>query len=1018
MLRRAIALFLLFAIAACQGDRTATGPEPGPTFAVSDGANGTGNEDFFFLPPLAADPTGHPEFSPGQFNAALAPRVRVCQLDTSYPSDPDDGTPCASGTTADVAPVVLVLDKEQYLAEWEAPSTSKVYYRFLVSVGGQDLGHADILIGHPARDLKSYPGEVPTGAPGRTVPVKFRIENRALCTPVEPRTAPCASTAVDLTTGGTVTITTDPTAPPSGVTIPPQPGGGTINVTVQPCTGGTLFDRGLVDIPVFGSCLTVSAEPLATPLANEALVYVCDVSLGTLNLNSEHQEHRVTLHRYDGATVRALPHAEACGGGSSSARHEFEGMVRHLARGEWTAAGGRLLALLGPRALQALDQGGGGLTDGFSDFQFGLPVKMEKHAGDDQAGVAGTPLPQDPTVKVTDLAGEPAAGARVRFAPDPGSGTIVPTDPVLTGTDGLASVAWTLPGDAGPVTLTAKGRGIGGDDNNGPRDGVDPFMPFPYAGPPAPESGGTASAVELMEGSLIFTAEALASQCSGATCGEGVVDLTEGGTVTVVTEEGQPPSGVFIPPQPEGAPRVLVTVEPCSDQDVIDDLVDIPVFGSCLTVATEPSITELAVPATVFVCDAEPGTAHLTHEQQERVTLHRYDGEQVYALEHAPACFTETAVATGSLVRRLARHLVRGQFRAAGSTFLRLVGPRTLHAIDQGGGGLSDMFSDFQFALPATMNIVAGNHQTGQPGNPLPVSPTVQVVDIGGDPVAGATVRFAGDGVAPFTEVVTLDDGEAALPVWTIPNAGANALTASGRGIAGDDPNNGPRPDEDDPFMAIPFLPNGESGPSGGMVPLEAGTRAFSATGDALVILPYSSRGFKYWVVTEGAKVGFEAEVLDANDESHFTTGDGPFATHPTITTPPTPPPAGCGIWTTYRPRTVLPDWLGTTAPNGGMDLLIRRTFWVPDVAAVEVRVAIDNDVQIWLNGLDISHGLRRHEGCAVRGDPFGIESVPVSYVTARARAGLNTIAVRARDRGVVGYFDIELRFGPLPVAY
>jgi hypothetical protein len=984
MVRR-LGLAGLLLVVACQGDRgmAGTGPPEAPSFVISDGATNAGNADFFFLPPLVPNPRKNPNWTEGGFNPALAPAVEFCRLNQE-PATPSTPVSCV-GIATRLGPVTVSGSEQHYKVDWKV-SEAAGFYRLFVRAGGKDLGFADVVVGR-SKELKDYKtGEIVPLKDGRNLPVKFRIESRALCADVT-GTGPCTSAAVNLAVGGTVTIETDPEAPPSGVNIPAQAGGGTINVTLEPCVD--LFTRNLVDIPTFGSCLSITAEP-GVQLSPAATVFVCDLDLGSLGL-SETQQKRLTLHRYNGNAVQALPHASGCGFTAASAGSRLRSVVRHLARGDWKTAGARFLGLLGPSPLHAIDQGGGGEATAFSDFQLALPSKITIEAGDGQTGLAGQALATPPAVRVTDLGGEPVQGARVAFEPDQGSAS--PTQ-VLTGADGIAATDWTLGAATGPQSMDASGKGIGGrDPNNGPRPGVDPFMAFPYGGPPAPESGAASGAVTLATGSVTFNADAIASQCSGANCAEQPVDLREGGTVVVTTSPSAPPSGVSIPPQGEGAPAVVVTAEPCADQSAIDNLVDIPVFGSCLTVKITPN-QALAVPATVFVCDADLATGGLTPTQEKRVTLHRRDAGVVQALPHVPACGTTTASA-GSLLRGMLAYLTRGEFRAAGGQFLKLIGPRPLHAIDQGGGGETFAFSDFQFALPAKMTIEAGNGQIGSVGVALPVAPTVKVTDLGGEAVAGATVKFEGDGVAA-TSVTTGANGEASV-TWGPPKLGGNALTASGRGIGGAD-FNGPRGGgtgtaDVDPFMAFPFTPDGESGTASGPVTLLTGSRTFNATGT----MSYGTAGFRYLLVNQDGTPGFQAVGFD---DSGFTVGGAPFATHATNA-----PAPQCTIWNTAPPATVIAGWLGSTASGGGNDLLIRKTFTLAAAGTLNVQVAIDNDVQVWLNGVDITNGLKTHEGCAVRGD--------LGTFVGPGQAGVNTLAVRARDRGTIGYFDIQVTLAP-----
>src|SRR5207248_8130339 len=76
---------------------------------------------------------------------------------------------------------------------------------------------------------------------------------------------------------------------------------------------------------------------------------------------------------------------------------------------------------------------------------------------------AGTAVTPPPSVIVRDASGNPVSGVAVTFVASPGSGTVTPTTPVTTGTDGIAAAtSWTLSATAGQNTATAKiGRAAG-----------------------------------------------------------------------------------------------------------------------------------------------------------------------------------------------------------------------------------------------------------------------------------------------------------------------------------------------------------------------------------------------------------------------------------------------------------------------------------------------------------------------------------------------------------------------------
>jgi hypothetical protein len=147
------------------------------------------------------------------------------------------------------------------------------------------------------------------------------------------------------------------------------------------------------------------------------------------------------------------------------------------------------------------------------------------------------------------------------------------------------------------------------------------------------------------------------------------------------------------------------------------------------------------------------------------------------------------------------------------------------------------------------------------------------------------------------------------------------------------------------------------------------------------VLLPYLSPGYRFLVVPLGEGVGFEQPDFD---DSHFAVSDAAFGTG-----------SSCPL-----DSTVQTPWPLET------DLLLRKTFLLPvNASTVKVAVAIDNDVEVFVNGQDISGGLQVHEGCAER-ESF-VFSVPESLLVF---GGENLLAVRARDRGVISYVDVEVR--------
>ncbi|MCP3999888.1 MAG: hypothetical protein GY727_03160, partial [Gammaproteobacteria bacterium] len=147
-------------------------------------------------------------------------------------------------------------------------------------------------------------------------------------------------------------------------------------------------------------------------------------------------------------------------------------------------------------------------------------------------------------------------------------------------------------------------------------------------------------------------------------------------------------------------------------------------------------------------------------------------------------------------------------------------------------------------------------------------------------------------------------------------------------------------------------------------------------------IIPYLDTGYNYKVVSFGEDFGFEQPSFD---DSEFSLGDGGFGT----------PSGFCSLNNSTDVKTTWP--LHT-------DILLRKEFNLPLGASnLKVSVAIDNDVQVFINGIDISGGMNVHEGCPTR-DSF-VFAAPDGILI----EGANLLAVRGRDRGTLSYLDVQV---------
>lgn len=491
--RRTLAAGALLVVCACTSD-TLNAPLGRPFASFSDGAH-SGNPDFFFLPPLFKSPVNDPNFSPNAFNASVRPTVEICEL-ANVIVPPATIRACATTVkTFGASEVTLSTTDQLYQVNWNTSLTNLVLtkeYRIRVLLGSVELGFVDVdpvVSGSQLKNVET--GEFVGLVDGRTLPIKFRIENGAACFG-----GLCNSKTINLAQGGFVVFA----ATGDRVDIPAQQSNQIVNVTVQACPNLN------VDFPVFGNCLNVLADPpLAARLAPAATVSMC--SLPSFALPPLHaQEELLTLHRRDGNVVVALPHStDFCGGTIGLADAPRSLALRGLRAlrdvGEW---------LFRPTTLHAsnlvFDVGAGGQTDGFSDFQFALPAAMSFASLANQTVVPNSAVPSTPSVLVTDALGQPVANARVHFTITSPGGTIAPSNGiVLSNSNGFATLTQWSVGDAGRYSVQASGFGLAGPDFNGPAEGVDPFTPAIFHDPAQDEAQAP---VTLGTGHLSFVANA------------------------------------------------------------------------------------------------------------------------------------------------------------------------------------------------------------------------------------------------------------------------------------------------------------------------------------------------------------------------------------------------------------------------------------------------------------------------------------------------------------------------------
>ena len=196
---------------------------------VSDGAHNNGNANFFFLPPIVAAPS----YS-GTFDASQSPVVTICQLSGSGCAPTIAQFSMTSGTGSEV--VRLDATSQLYIVNWHTdqciagPCTLPDFstYRVRVTVGLALLGYADVqVVPSQAKGKNVNTNDVFAIVDGRTVPLKFRIENGAVA--VLP--AGGGSTIIP-TSGGTIATSDGKLA----LVVPPGTLAQPTTITVQPST--------------------------------------------------------------------------------------------------------------------------------------------------------------------------------------------------------------------------------------------------------------------------------------------------------------------------------------------------------------------------------------------------------------------------------------------------------------------------------------------------------------------------------------------------------------------------------------------------------------------------------------------------------------------------------------------------------------------------------------------------------------------------------------------------------------
>jgi hypothetical protein len=488
----------------CQGDTG--GPldprEQEPLFEIQDGHTDAGRPGVYWLAPIRPVSSYRPPRDE-PFDADLNLTIEICEWSGGCVGPVWGFSTGASfsdwlrGRGIGVFPTL-----EEYSLLWSTSGLNldaNKTYRIRALVGERELAFADVDVVKRLQDLARVDRDEYTPLLRNGIlPIRLRVNEGALC---DPESAACASETIDVTEGGTIPLVEDGTTV-AVVTVEPTTGqeGNLTTITLSACEtpGGDLSS--LVDIPVFGDCVEITADPPLS-LAIPATASLCAAPQDAMDAGLTDDEidrmtvHRASLDESETFSVVALAHGEGnCP--EPIGMNRFDQALR-FARHVIEAARDRVVAMVSPALAWACHRGGCGSPTKFeSAFQVGRPSQMNYGDESPSDGNFGA-LPAGTTVTaqvvVTDLGGDLVEGATLHAAVTSGDGSVTPALDTTT-SDGIAEFQFTI--GSGSSVLAVSGACVGVHPDAG---GSGPFAP-------GLEEDTT---VACGTGTLEFTAEAV-----------------------------------------------------------------------------------------------------------------------------------------------------------------------------------------------------------------------------------------------------------------------------------------------------------------------------------------------------------------------------------------------------------------------------------------------------------------------------------------------------------------------------
>jgi adhesin/invasin len=383
--------------------------------------------------------------------------------------------------------------------------------------------------------------------------------------------------------------------------------------------------------------------------------------------------------------------------------------------------------------------------------------------GNAQTAAAGSELPVDPAVRVTDATGNPMAGVGVVFTIASGGGSITGGSAV-TDASGVAAVgSWTLGTTTGSNALNAAVEGLAPVTFTATATSGAPAVVAVHAGNNQTATVGTAVTIPP----AVRVLDAFSNPVAGVTV-----------TFAVVSGAGQLTNAIASTDANGVAAVGSWTLGPVAGANELSATVE------SLTPVTFTATGTTGSPATVVI--------HAGNDQTATVGT---------AVTTAPAIRVTDAsgnpLANVGVVFsiRLGGGQVTGASTATDAAGVATVGSWTLgtapgvNQLDATVDTLAPVTFNATATVgaPATVAIHAGNGQSAPAGSAVPVPPAARVTDAHGNPVAGVTVTFAivsGGGQVTDATPVSDANGVAAVASWTLgPDVGTNELSATVEGL-------------------------------------------------------------------------------------------------------------------------------------------------------------------------------------------------------------------------------------------